>query len=213
MIFAEADGAGDFVQIQVFHIMGVDVIHDGVELVHILLLLIYPHTWKEIDIFQMVGSQLYEQVQQQGVDSQLRKLVFVEIFVSHLYQNLVDVVVDIRIGGTGDEKGLRQNGLDSRKAVEPGDRGQVKHKYEACSRFRSGQGMQLSRRNHKDVARCDMKGFFLDCGVVPVFHRHKNLQGRMPVGFIIYRQVVVPDTDGGVQMILYQLLSRTQKKS
>jgi hypothetical protein len=72
----------------------------------------HTHIGKQIDAFQMVGAQLYEQVQKQGMDGQLRKLVPGKVFIFHLYQKLVHVVVNLGKSGAGEMDGGSDNGPD-----------------------------------------------------------------------------------------------------
>ena len=206
MKLGEADGFRDLFQVQIFHIMGINVIDQIVELLYIFLPLVKLDVREQLRLIQMMIPQLHKELDQQGIDGQLHEFAPAEVFVRHLNQKLIQFFVDLREGILRNIEGLGQYGLNAREPLEPGNDRQIEQKDKAAAAWRSIQLMQFAGRDDHDIAWFNMVNDRIDFGIIAILQGYNNFQSSMPVRIIAVRLNIVPDTQRGIIIKGYKFM-------
>ena len=94
------------------------------------------HTAEYFHVIELVVTQGNQQFDQQSIDGQLCELFLIKIVISHLRQDITDIMVDMRICGFGNFDGLLNKWLNRREPMYAGKRRHIKNVNKATSCFR-----------------------------------------------------------------------------
>ena len=210
MEFAESCQSGHVLQIQVFRIMGVDVIQYIAELFRVLPLLGYADIGKQIVFLKVILPKFHKEIQQQRIYLQLRKFILAEIFIFYLHQCIMSGIVCLGIGIPGYVKRLQQQRLKTGKALQLCDHGHIKEENKAFPILRGCERMNLAHGDHEDFIGLDVVKSIVHICVIIILQRQDDFHGGMPMGAIAIILFVVPDADSGILMELDDFMCVSQ---